>query len=64
MKYIFVLTFTITLLNSINILSHTFGKRIVVYPHFKKMDVREWFMFYPSLLYQVYWWGIYFHLIN
>jgi hypothetical protein len=63
MIYLFVFTLGIVLLNLLLIIT-LLGKQKLVLPHYKHLDPTEWWIFYPSFFYQVYWWSIYLGFIK
>lgn len=55
MIYLFVITFAILLVNLMVWLT-MFGKRLFAPPFYKQLDPTVWWLFYPSLLFQVWFW--------
>lgn len=63
MNYLFVFTFGIVLFNMLYVIT-LFGKSSVSWPCYKHLSPTEWWVLYPSFFYQIYWWGMYLHLIH
>ena len=51
---VFVITFGITILDMIRLLSLAFGKGVHV-PFQSLLD--QWYVFHPCFFYQIYWWS-------
>jgi len=66
---LFLITAPIVLVNLLMVLSITFGsERILTIPpllfNVDALKPTNWFIFYPTIFYQVYFWSSYFEVIN
>lgn len=57
MEYIFIFTLGIVILNLLKILTF-FGKEMLSLPSYKWLSPSEWWVFYPSFFFQVWWWCV------
>lgn len=55
-QIIFTVTFTISFLNLLKILTIGMGNSLSL-PHYKWLDPSSWFFFYPCFLYQTWFWS-------
>ena len=55
MIYLFVFTAMVTVLNIAYLIS-MFAKNAFNPPHYKELDPRSWWLFYPCLIYQIWFW--------
>ena len=62
-KITFIITFAVMYLTSVRTFSIIFGRGNIVFPQTKHISPDSWYIFYPSLLYQIYWWFTYFKII-
>ena len=66
---LFLMTAPIVLVNLLMVLSVTFGSEnnVTLPPLLFNVDAlkpTKWFIFYPTIFYQVYFWSSYFEVIN
>lgn len=57
MKWIFIFTIMITILNIVTMF------KPFTPPHYEQLDPRSWWLFYPCFFYQLFWWSTYFQLL-
>jgi len=62
MIYLFTFTLGIVILNLL-VMVTMFAKQTLSLPHYKQLSPLQWWVFYPSFFFQIYWWTIYFGLI-
>lgn len=58
MNYIFVFTTGILIINMFKIIG-ILTKRNITFPHYYWLDPCSWWIVYPSLFFQIYWYFIY-----
>jgi hypothetical protein len=63
MQYLFIFTAGIVILNLLKIAT-LFGKNTLSLPSYKWLSPTQWWVFYPSFFFQVYWWSVYVGLVN
>lgn len=53
MKYLYVFTLGIVILNALHYLA-AFSKKGYRFPYYKRLDPKSWWLFYSSFFYQLY----------